>query len=144
MMDIDEPIKKREFETVLPMINIVFLLLIFFMLAGAFTKPDLFKVVIPEAHMKADADRDRLTIVMSSDNEFAIEKQAYTKEQLVDEIKSQVNKNSELKVQLKADQAVKSKDLLGIMDELGTTGLASINLLTLKAKSSGSTAPIQY
>ena len=52
-------------ENILPLVNVVFLLLIFFMLAGAFSKPDLFEVTAPSADNDNGADRKVLTILMN-------------------------------------------------------------------------------
>ena len=49
-MQITEATKKNSYENILPLVNVVFLLLIFFMLAGSFGKPDLFKVQAPYAN----------------------------------------------------------------------------------------------
>ena len=43
-MKIIEQPEKKTFENILPLVNVVFLLLIFFMLAGSFSKPDFYKV----------------------------------------------------------------------------------------------------
>lgn len=137
-MQIEEPLKKREFETVLPMINIVFLLLIFFMLAGAFTKPDIFNVEVPKATIDTGADQKDFTVIMNAGNAFAIENTVYPKDKLLQVIREEINNNSIVSVQLKADQYVKSKDLLAFMEELGAVGLDSIKLLTIVNNNSDS------
>jgi biopolymer transport protein ExbD len=129
-MDIVEPKKKQEYESVLPLINIVFLLLIFFMLAGAFTKPDMFAVEIPDAASNNDANRDDITLLMNANGELAIETTRYSKDELISLIKNKLD-NKGVVVQLKADENVKSQDLIAMMETLSTTGLQSIRLLTV-------------
>lgn len=135
-MEIIEEEKKREFETVLPLVNIVFLLLIFFMLAGAFTKPELFNVAVPKAQIDKVADRESLTLLMNANNEFAIETTPYSKEKLLAFINYKLVEQKELSIQLKADEQVKSQDLISIMEALGATGLQSIRLLTVVSDNS--------
>ncbi|MEO0443749.1 MAG: biopolymer transporter ExbD [Pseudomonadota bacterium] len=130
-MDIDEPQQKRELETVLPLVNIVFLLLIFFMLAGAFTKADLFTISVPDASADTEANANDIMILMNSNSELAIEKTPYTEDQLIDFIQKTLVENQVISVQLKADKKVKSKDLIDIMEKLGAAGLQSIRLLTV-------------
>jgi len=130
-MEIFEAEEKREFETVLPLVNIVFLLLIFFMLAGAFTKPDLFEVTMPEANLNNDADFDHMSIVMNENKEFAIEKKQFSSEELVEYLTVVVSNDDSLIVQLKADQNVKSQDLIDTLEALSDSGLKSIRLLTV-------------
>ncbi len=131
-MDIIEPAKKREFETVLPLVNIVFLLLIFFMLAGAFTKPDMFNITVPNATVDNNVNRDTFIILMNAKGHFAIETTPYTQQALLTLIKKQLEENNnDIKLQLKADAQVKSQDLITVMEALGNTGLTSIQLLTV-------------
>ena len=130
-MDITEPQKKREYETVLPLVNIVFLLLIFFMLAGAFTKPDMFNITVPNATVENNVDHDTLIILMNGNGELAIETTRYSEEELLALIKREVEKKKETIIQLKADQQLKSQHLINIMERLSNTGLQSIHLLTV-------------
>ncbi|MFT6389556.1 MAG: biopolymer transport protein ExbD [Cellvibrionaceae bacterium] len=145
-MDIIEPEKKQEFESVLPLINIVFLLLIFFMLTGALTKPDMFSVVVPEATMDSHANRGDMTILMNADGELAIATTRYSESQLVDLIKRRLE-DKKTTVQLKADENVKSQDLITFMEtlstHLGSAGLQSIRLVTV-ASSDTSTQHILH
>ena len=144
-MDIVEPEKKRDFETVLPLVNIVFLLLIFFMLAGAFTKPDMFKVSVPEATITSNANRDDITILMNKSNDLAIGKTYYSESELITFIKNTLiqyaSTEKELIVQLKADANVKSQDLVHILEILGTTGLRSIKILTVTSTKTNNKSP---
>ena len=129
-MEIEELPPKKEFETVLPMINIIFLLLIFFMLAGSFTQPDLFNITLPEANAEQPADITQLTISMNANKEYAIETQAYNEAALLALVTEKVASADKVVVQLKADQSVKSADLIDTMELLGKTGLSSLDLLT--------------
>ncbi len=129
-MDIEEPTQKKEFETVLPLVNIVFLLLIFFMLAGVFIKPDAFVIVAPVAKTDTDANQNDITILMNTDNQFAIDKSIYTKEELSAVVREIAVNKPNVTIQLKADSLVKSKDLISAMGILGDAGLSSIRLLT--------------
>lgn len=128
-MDIIEAEKKREFEAVLPLVNIVFLLLIFFMLAGAFTQPDIFKVQLPEAASGANANREDITLLLNHRGELAIAKKRYTEDELIALLKEKLAEKK-IAVQLKADKNIKSQDLISIMEALGQTGLASVKILT--------------
>ena len=129
-MHIEENLSKREFETVLPLVNVVFLLLIFFMLSGAFTKHGGLEIINPEADFNNEADLEKITIIMSKNNEFAIEKEIYSKDQLLDQMQILIDRD-EISVQLRADKNVKSQDLIGLMDSLGGVGLSSIDLITV-------------
>ena len=48
-MDLSEPPKRRRTESIVPMINVVFLLLIFFLMSARIAPPDPFEVAPPRA-----------------------------------------------------------------------------------------------
>jgi biopolymer transport protein ExbD len=129
-MDIIESKEKKVFENILPLVNIVFLLLIFFMVAGTFIKPDILAVTVPNSKTGIKAKNNVLIIVMSHKNQFSIGTKLYEKEALINVVASRITLEDSFIVQLKADYRVKSKDILDIMNTLGTTGLESIQLLT--------------
>lgn len=57
-MDFSEPPRIRPAENLLPMINVVFLLLIFFLLSARLTPPEPFAITPPEAQAEAEAQGD--------------------------------------------------------------------------------------
>lgn len=48
-MDFSRPPRRRRTETLLPMVNVVFLLLIFFLISAKLSPPEPFAVTLPEA-----------------------------------------------------------------------------------------------
>lgn len=129
-MEIAEPLHKRQLETVLPLVNIVFLLLIFFMVAGSFTQPELFNISLAESSSRSKIEKTSLTIIISKDNEFAIKTRPYSKAELLELIKEKVTKENDLFIQLKADRELASKDFIDTMEMLSEAGLESVHLLT--------------
>ncbi|MBX2807725.1 MAG: biopolymer transporter ExbD [Cellvibrionaceae bacterium] len=129
-MDIVESLTPKKYDVILPLVNIVFLLLIFFMLAGAFNQVDPFAVDIPYAQSKKLADPNLLTVIMSADRQFAIDNTVYSEKDIIALLAEKITENNRVQVQLKADQALKARDLIAIMEKLGNTGLKSLHLLT--------------
>jgi biopolymer transport protein ExbD len=100
------------------------------MVAGTFIKPDILAVTIPNAKTEIKAKNNVLIIVMSHKNQFSIGTKLYEKEALINVVASRITLEESFVVQLKADHRVKSKDILDIMNTLGSTGLESVQLLT--------------
>ena len=79
--------KKIKPINLIPLINIIFLMLIFFMLAGTITKIDPYKINVPESIIKNDPKTPFLTIVIKKDGEINIDsknkKKEYTKKKLL-------------------------------------------------------------
>ncbi|WP_372840591.1 ExbD/TolR family protein [Phaeovulum sp.] len=73
-MDFSPPPRRRPAENLLPMINVVFLLLIFFLIAAKLAPPEPFAVSLPEAEGLAAPDA-ALTLHLDADGQpgFAAE-----------------------------------------------------------------------
>ncbi len=130
-MDIVESTQKKEFENVLPLVNIVFLLLIFFMISGTFIKPEALTVDVPNAKLINPTSSEEIIIVMS-ESQFSIENQIYTQGEVIEFIHEKTDKENKPAIQLKIDQQAHSAKLLELMQELGNIGVSSIHLLTTK------------
>lgn len=131
-MQLPEPVESREFENVLPLINVVFLILIFFMLAGSFSTPDYFSVKAPLADNDTPADRQTLTILVNAAGELAVGSVPYTDEGLRLMLREQ-GQQHEVRppLQLKADAAVVSRRLLALMQMLAEEGWQTLQLITV-------------
>ena len=70
MIDFSDSPPRRRGEGVLPMINVVFLLLIFFLMTATLAPPEPFEIVLPTAE-GANTDADDLVLYMSADAELA-------------------------------------------------------------------------
>ncbi|MEY8838250.1 ExbD/TolR family protein, partial [Cribrihabitans sp. XS_ASV171] len=62
-MDLSEPPKRPRGESIVPMINVVFLLLIFFLMTSQLAQPDPFDVTPPEAQSEAEAEAEPVLFV---------------------------------------------------------------------------------
>ncbi|MCU0901615.1 MAG: biopolymer transporter ExbD [Cypionkella sp.] len=65
-MDFSDPARKKPEENLLPMINVVFLLLIFFLISARMTPPEPFAVTPPEARTEAEAQGE-FTLFLAAD-----------------------------------------------------------------------------
>lgn len=118
-------------ENILPLVNVVFLLLIFFMLAGAFSRPDLFKIEAPKAENDNAADRKILTILINTQGELAYNDVIISDQELKKIVSVEVEKNTLDALQLKADANMNAVRLIDLIEALKDTGLESIHLLTV-------------
>ena len=65
--------KKIKQINLIPLINIIFLMLIFFMLAGTITTIDPYKIKVPESIIKNDPLTPFLTIIVKKNGEIFID-----------------------------------------------------------------------
>ena len=118
-------------ENILPLVNVVFLLLIFFMLAGAFSKPDLFEVIVPSAENDNAADRKILTILINENGDLAHNQSILNEQELVKTVSNELEHGSLVHLQLKADANMDATRLIDLMELLSNTELSAIHLLTV-------------
>ena len=117
-------------ERILPLINIVFLLLIFFMIAGSLQQAEPFAIQPPEAD--APEAEERLTVIhLGADGRLAVGSRETGPETLGAALQAGTGDIPE-RVQVKADAQVEAAALVALMGTLRETGVQRIHLLTLE------------
>lgn len=117
----------EEVENTLPLINIVFLLLIFFMIAGALEKSDLFDIQPPKGNSAQREEKADLLIEIAQDGQIAWEGQTYTFDKAVTALKQmELNTKS---VEVKADARLDTQVALTLLNHLKTLKLEKVTLL---------------
>lgn len=120
-------------ENVLPLINIVFLLLIFFLWVGTITTPDLFKVTPPVSNNEAPDMPSEWVILINQDNKIAFRNSETTLEDLSALIRGNRSKNVNQTYKIKADAAVETGQVISVMEVLRNAGIGNIKLMTSKS-----------
>ncbi|WP_298971147.1 biopolymer transporter ExbD [uncultured Roseobacter sp.] len=122
-MDLSDPPKRRRVESIVPMINVVFLLLIFFLMTSQLaTQP--FDVTPPEASIETDGEAEPVLFLdesgrMSFDG---VEGEAA--------LLSLAARSSEMTIiQLRADARLEATRLARILSDLGAAGLSRVELV---------------
>ena len=103
------------------MTDIVFLLLIFFMLTSNFVTPSAVDVNIPSSNA-GGAVMPKLTITISEDGKFYVNKQEVLIEQMKDELRSTLVQNQDKEIVLHAESTTPIQQIIQVMDighELG-------------------------
>lgn len=103
------------------MTDIVFLLLIFFMLTSNFVTPSAVEVNVPTSNA-GGAVMPKLTITISAEGKFYVNKQEVAIEQMEDELKSILYDSGDKEVVLHAEDTTPINKIIQVMDighELG-------------------------
>lgn len=117
-----------------PLIDVVFLLLIFFMVSTTFTKETHLSVDLPEATGEPSADiPDQLEILISADGSYSVNGLALVNNQ-IDTLKSALEKTSEgnnkVPLVITADAKTPHQAVVQAMDAAGQLGFASLSITT--------------
>ena len=112
-----------------PLIDMVFLLLIFFMCSATMSQvdltPDVALPVAPRAQVPDDM-RDRGTVSILPDNTFMISGSIVSEKELIECMKQKVKQNSEIKLYLRADKSVPFIQVKKVLRACADTGISDV------------------
>ena len=111
-----------------PMIDLVFLLLIFFMVASVVTELEKVEVAIPESeYAKVTEDtKNRMMLSIDANNIIYAGTLPVTIDELKALIDGELNNNPELKILIRADERVEYKTCKEIMIACGEVGATDL------------------
>jgi len=123
-------IKKKNTPNLVPLINIVFLLLIFFMLTGTLSKKDFFEVTPPKSNTSASAEAPELVILISKENIIALDNELINIDKL-EMLLSRELKNKDIEeVLIKTDGNAKSGTLSQVIKHIRNAGIKRVAIVT--------------
>lgn len=115
----------------LPLINVVFLLLIFFMLAGALAAPDPTRAQPPVSASEQLQERSRGVLSMSESARLALDGVSLNEEQIDAAVQTWRLSNPGLPMTLKADARVSAARVVDLMERLRGLGFERLRLVTV-------------
>lgn len=122
---------RRDEENILPLTNIVFLLLIFFLLAGRLSAADPFPVDPPQSASEADAgDRD-LVIALAADGRLALDGMEIEDAALDAALAARLAEDPSVRAQLHADGRTEAVAVVALVERLRAAGLERLLLVTV-------------
>lgn len=124
-MQFTDPPRRPRAESIVPMINVVFLLLIFFLMTSRLTPPEPFEVEPPRAEQGADAD-DTAVLYLSTEGEAGF--QEMRGEAAIAAFVAE-NQGREGVPQLRADGGTEATAVARTLRELTAAGLTDVALV---------------
>ena len=124
-----------------PLIDVVFILLIFFMVSTTFQKESQIKIELPEASGQPVEERkDLLEIVIDADGHYFIDQQQVVNtelETLKRAIQKSIGDQTDLPVVIRADRLTPYESVVRAMDATAQLGLVKMSLATSKPEGGG-------
>jgi biopolymer transport protein ExbD len=116
-----------------PLIDIVFLLLVFFMLTAHFIEDQAIDIQLPEAISSHSSQEDEpLVISLLPTGEILLDGESTPSEQLEETLSAMIHANSKRVVQLKGDRSAQFGKAIKIIDVARSAGAESLDILTDK------------
>ena len=120
-MQFKRPTKKQPSEAIIPMINVVFLLLIFFLMSASIAAPPPFELTLPKAANNAELGAE-FTLYIAQDGAIS------TAWLYNDAVWQNLAETTPTHIAIRADQDASAGEVAGILRQLSTLGVAQIDL----------------
>ena len=127
--------KANSDDNLIPLINIVFLLLIFFMIAGKIEQIQDAGLTLPENSQTKPAIAQPITLQLSKDNEIHLNNEVVSVDALPEALSTLLQEHP-ANIAVRADKQVSYRDLDKVLVILRAAGFSTINLFTLTTESS--------
>lgn len=125
-----------------PLIDVVFLLLIFFMVSTTFTRKTELAIELPEAQGKqAEQETQRIEVEISSDGAYSVNGQRLQgsdREALMERVEQAAGGDSSLPFVITADAKTSHELVVRAMDVAGSLGFTGLSISTERAPAHGS------
>ena len=83
-----KPVSRPDRENVIPLINVVFLLLIFFMIAGQMSRPEMLDIMVPSVQAEADIAGMEDRLLVNAEGKIAFSDKEVLLENITTELKA--------------------------------------------------------
>jgi biopolymer transport protein ExbD len=120
-----------------PMIDVVFLLLIFFMVATSFLDPEReIDVDLPTADSAGAVERppDEIVITVRADGAVLVQGEARDRDALLALLRTAAQHDPDTPVTIRGDRSARHEAVVGVMDACGTAGLYNLSVGTISAE----------
>jgi biopolymer transport protein ExbD len=119
----------------IPLINIIFLLLTFFLVAGTIEKVDPFPLDVPDASKRGDTKSQQVSVIyMHKGGLIAINNDVVTKQDFATIVGTLALENKGRELLIKADSDVPASELIWAMRAIEGAGGGDISIVTKVAK----------
>lgn len=113
-----------------PLIDIVFLLLVFFMLTSTFLVPEAIELDLPESGSASVMETTPITISLDQTGQLALNGELIKLDKLRIAIEPLLKEDADSAITLKSDAHTEVQQLLKVMDEIRAAGGSNVALAT--------------
>jgi len=115
-----------------PLIDVLFILIIFFAVSSTFLEQPGIELNLPEAESGVDRPIEKIVIHVDRDENVYINDEVVARKELADKVQELIDDQEEKSVTLNADTEVKHGTIISLMDDLRKRGIYKITVSTVK------------
>jgi biopolymer transport protein TolR len=128
-MKLRRPAAKQSGETIIALIDVVFFLLVFFMLIGRMDATSPFDLVPPTAFTGTDMPAGGITVSISAAGDLALDGLASDRTSLIFDIATRLSNEPALMVRVNADKSAELRHVLPLVGEIEAIGAREVVLV---------------
>jgi len=133
-MQFHEKKRRKVFINITSLIDVLFLLLIFFMVSSTFVEQPGMKLELPESKSSSTEKIKELILEINADQSMVLNQESVTIESLEDKFKALLPSLEEKSLVLKADKNVPHGTVVRVMDLAKLSGLEKLIIATQVAR----------
>ncbi len=123
-----------------PLIDIVFLLLVFFMLTSHFVRDEVLNIDLPEADSGDSLDEpQQIEVIINEAGEYIINSQIVSEDVLETILQDELKGQKEKVVRIRGDKQVDLGIAIGAFDAARKAGASGVDIVTIKQVKKSST-----
>lgn len=130
-MRLERPKPERELVNITPLIDVVFILLVFFMLAGSIEPKDPFSVSPATSTAEIRGDVQDFVILIDKKGRIALDDREVPKDELARIVREVMETNPTALIQLKPDAEADAVQVIEVMESIRDAGAQYLVLLTV-------------
>lgn len=111
-----------------PLVDVVFLLVIFFAVSTTFLETAGLKLELPTSTSSTDRPSDPLAVLMDREGALSVDGEKVTLEQLGSRLAPLIERSEEKLVELRADEAARHGDVVAVIDRIKSAGALGVAL----------------
>jgi biopolymer transport protein ExbD len=127
-MELIRPRKCKLSLDMAPLIDVVFQLLIFFMLTSAFSQPAM-NIRLPQASSQDSREQERIVILIQQDGQMFLNGKSIVPNNLKKTLEPLLKSSSSKAVHIKADESTSYKYFVEAMDTARQAGATQVNVV---------------
>lgn len=116
-----------------PLIDVVFLLLIFFMVSTTFTRETRLDLVLPEAEGRPQVEAEHIEVVISASGHYSIDGEGLADNEaatLRSALLRRAAESTDMPLMITADAEASHRYVVRVMDVAGALGFSNLNITT--------------
>lgn len=132
-MQLKRPLKKEREENIIPLINVVFLMLMFFLIAGALKSFSTQDIKLPNLKQAEKLQRDAMQLLISEDGSLVFDGQTILKNDLQNYLSRNFSNLKEAKsLSIIADKNLEASVLIEVLEAIKAADVEKVNLIAIR------------